>query len=206
MKKTRILIADDHPLVRRGLTQVLEREPDLEVVAHATDGADALAQATRSDVDLAILDVAMPRLTGIQVAEQLTARRPEIRVLLLSMYDNAQYVQAAARAGAAGYLLKSLADEEVVAACRKVLSGADFVTSSVSNRSGATAGDDSLTRRELEVLKLVAEGDSSQQIAEQLVISIKTVERHRSNIMDKLGIRDRVALTRYAIRRGLVEP
>jgi DNA-binding NarL/FixJ family response regulator len=207
--KSRILIADDHPLVRRGLCQVLEREPDLEVVAQAADGAEAVAQALEHDVDLAILDVAMPRLTGIQVAEQLAARQPRTRVLILSMYDSDQYFQAAARAGAAGYLLKAFVDEEVVDACRRILRGERFISSRStdgSERPKHTAIEELLTRRELEILKLVAEGDSSQQIAEQLSISIKTVERHRSNIMDKLKIRDRVGLTRYAIRRGLVEP
>jgi DNA-binding NarL/FixJ family response regulator len=212
----RILLADDHPLVRRGLRQVLEKEPGLTVVAEAADGAEAVEKALAEEVDLAILDVAMPRLTGLQATEQLVRRRPQTRVLLLSMYDTEQYLFAAARAGAAGYLLKSVADEEVVDACRSVLNGAPFLyPSSLGARArerlerlarGADAADDLLTAREREVLKLVAEGYSSQQIATALLISIKTVERHRANIIEKLGIRDRVGLTRYAIRRGLVEP
>jgi DNA-binding NarL/FixJ family response regulator len=212
----RILLADDHPLVRRGLRQVLEKEPGLTVVAEAADGAEAVEKAVAEEVDLAILDVAMPRMTGLQAAEQLAKRRPETRVLLLSMYDTEQYLFAAVRAGAAGYLLKSVADEEVVGACRAVLAGGSFLyPSSIGGRArerlealagGVEVDDDVLTTREREVLKLVAEGYSSQQIAEALLISINTVERHRSNIIDKLGIRDRVGLTRYAIRRGLVEP
>jgi DNA-binding NarL/FixJ family response regulator len=212
----RILLADDHPLVRRGLRQVLEKEPGLTVVAEAADGAEAVEKALAEEVDLAILDVAMPRLTGLQATEQLVRRRPQTRVLLLSMYDTEQYLFAAARAGAAGYLLKSVADEEVVDACRSVLNGAPFLyPSSLGARArerlerlarGADAADDLVTARESEVLKLVAEGYSSQQIATALLISIKTVERHRANIIEKLGIRDRVGLTRYPIRRGLVEP
>jgi DNA-binding NarL/FixJ family response regulator len=213
--RTRILLADDHPLVRAGLRTVIEREPDLQVVAEASDGAEAVEKALSSEVELAILDVAMPRLTGLQATEQLARRRPELKVLLLSMYDNEQYYFAALRAGACGYLLKSVADEEVVNACRAVIRGERFVyPPSVRARArdylerarrGEAVPPDLLTPRELEVLKLVAEGQSSQQIADTLVISVKTVERHRSNIIDKLGVRDRVDLTRYAIRRGLVQ-
>lgn len=212
----RILLADDHALVRRGLRQVIEKEPGLEVVAEAADGAEALAKAEEQGVDLAILDVAMPRMTGLQAAEQLAKRRPQTRVILLSMYDADQYLFAAARIGAAGYLLKSMADEEIVDACHAALSGRPFLYPTTVGartrerlerlRTGEEATDEVLTPREREVLKLVAEGESSQQIAATLVISIKTVERHRANIIEKLGIRDRVGLTRYAIRRGLVEP
>jgi DNA-binding NarL/FixJ family response regulator len=210
----RILIADDHPLVRRGLRQVIEREPDLEVVAEAADGAEAVEKALAENVDLAILDVAMPRLTGLQAAEQLSKRSPSTRILLLSMYDTDQYLLAAHRVGVAGYLLKSLADEEVVAACRAVLRGESFVYHAAAARRIrellVKVGDGSdatvLTSREREVLKLVAEGYSSRAIASTLVISPKTVEHHRANIIRKLGIRDRVDLTRYAIRHGLAEP
>lgn len=213
--RTRILLADDHPLVRAGLRVVIEREPDLAVVAEAADGAEAVEKAIAEQVDLAILDVAMPRLTGLQATEQLARRRPELKVLLLSMYDNEQYYFAALRAGARGFLLKSVADEEVVNACRAVILGERFVyPPSVparareyleQGRRGQAPPADLLTPRELEVLKLVAEGHSSHEIAATLVISIKTVERHRSNIIEKLGVRDRVDLTRYAIRRGLVQ-
>jgi DNA-binding NarL/FixJ family response regulator len=213
---TRILLADDHPLVRRGLRQVIEREPGLTVVAEASDGAEAVEKALKEEIDLAILDVAMPRMTGLQAAEQLARRRPQTRVLLLSMYDNDQYLFAAVRVGASGYLLKSVADEEVVAACHAALRGESFLYPSDTGvrarehlerlSRGEGVLDELLTPRELEVLKLVAEGHSSHEIAALLVISIKTVERHRANVIDKLGVRDRVGLTRYAIRRGLVEP
>lgn len=211
----RILLADDHPLVRAGLRSVIEREPDLRVVAEASDGAEAVERSVAEKVDLAVLDVAMPRLTGLQAAERLARRLPQARVLMLSMYDNEQYYLAALRAGAAGYLLKSVADEEVVNACRAVLRGDGFVyppgLQERARRRLERAGRDDeaavevLTARELEVLKLVAEGHSSREIADALVISLKTVERHRSNMIEKLGVRDRVDLTRYAIRRGLVQ-
>ena len=214
----RILLADDHPLVRRGLRQMIDKEPDLTVVAEAADGAEAVEKALAEEIDLAILDVAMPRMTGLQATEQLAKRSPRTRVLLLSMHDTDQYLFAALRAGAAGYLLKSQADEEVVSACRAVLQGQGFLFPATTGTrarellrrlaEGEPADDAGsiLTPRELEVLKLVAEGRSSQEIANTLVISIKTVERHRANLIDKLGIRDRVGLTRYAIRHGLVEP
>jgi DNA-binding NarL/FixJ family response regulator len=132
---TRILLADDHPLVRRGLRQLIEREPGLKVVAEASNGAEAVEKAVAEQVDLAILDVAMPRLTGLQAAELLAWRRPATRVLILSMYDNDQYLLAALRVGALGYLLKSVADEEVVEACRAVLRGERFLRSPVASAS-----------------------------------------------------------------------
>jgi DNA-binding NarL/FixJ family response regulator len=212
---TRILLADDHPLVRSGLRQVIDKQPDFEVVAEASDGVEAVARAIQDDIDLVILDVAMPRLTGLQAAQQLRERRPELLILMLSMYESDQYLLAAARAGAAGYVLKSVADEVVVDACRAIVAGDRFVyprglsehTRAQLERARHAAGPvDVLTPRELEVLKLVAEGHSSEEIAALLVISPRTVESHRANITTKLGARDRVELTRYAIRRGLVEP
>lgn len=209
-----VLIADDHPIVRFGLKRLIDREPDLTVVAEAQDGAEAINAALELQVDLAIIDVAMPRKTGLQAAEELAKRAPEVRVLILSMHDNDQYILAAARAGASGYMLKSDADEQIVAACRSLLRGDLFICPSATPalrtqiehvRQGKAGPRDVLTRRELEVLKLVAEGHSSREIAEQLTISLKTVERHRSNIMAKLRVTDRVQLARHAIRRGLVD-
>jgi DNA-binding NarL/FixJ family response regulator len=209
----RILIADDHALVRAGLRRVLEAQPDLRVVAEAADGAEAVTRALDDDVDLAILDVSMPRMTGIQAAAELARRRPEIRLLMLSMHDSEQYLFEALRAGASGYVLKSGADEDIVNACRATLRGESFLYPSAVNtlvrdyvERGAEERPEILTPRELEVLKLIAEGCTSKEIADRLVISVKTVERHRQNILDKLGLRDRVQLTRYAIRRGLSEP
>jgi DNA-binding NarL/FixJ family response regulator len=209
---TRILIADDHSLVRSGLRRVLDAQPDLRVVAEASDGAEAVEKALAEDVDLAILDVSMPRMTGIQAATELSKRNPEIRLLMLSMYDSEQYLFQALRAGAAGYVLKSGADEDIVDAARATMRGESFLYPSAINtlvRDYVDRGADEpdiLTPRELEVLKLIAEAHTSKEIAEELVISVKTVERHRQNILDKLGLRDRVELTRYAIRRGLIQP
>ena len=209
---TRILIADDHAIVRSGLRRVLDAQSDLRVVAEASDGAEAVEKALAEDVDLAILDVSMPRMTGIQAATELSKRKPEIRLLMLSMYDSEQYLFEALRAGASGYVLKSGADEDIVAACRAAMRGESFLYPSAVNTlvrdyidRGEQEQPDILTPRELEVLKLIAESQTSKQIAEQLVISVKTVERHRQNILDKLGLRDRVELTRYAIRRGLIQ-
>jgi DNA-binding NarL/FixJ family response regulator len=198
---TRILLADDHAMVRRGLRLVLDAEPDLHVVAEAEDGVQARDLALREDVDLAVLDVSMPRLTGLRVAEELAARRPQLRTLLLSMHDNRQYLLEAERAGASGYVLKASADRDLIEACRAAMRGERFVAP-----SGAAAGPDVLTQREAQVVTLVAEGHTSREIAELLVLSEHTVERHRERILDKLGLRDRVALTRYAIRHGLIEP
>ena len=211
---TRILIADDHPIVRSGVRKVLDAKPDLEVVAEAEDGAEAVEKALAEDVHLAILDVSMPRMTGIQAAAELNKRRPELRLLMLSMYDSEQFLFEALKAGASGYVLKSSADEDIVDACRKVMRGESFlypsaVTALVRDYVDRGGGDDRfdvLTPRELEVLKLIAEAHTSKEIAQRLFISVKTVERHRQNILDKLGMRDRVELTRYAIRRGLIQP
>ena len=213
---TRILLADDHALVRRGVRLILEGEPDLTVVAEAGDGAEALALAARQPIDLAILDVAMPRMTGLQAARELSALQPDLRILMLSMYDDVQYFFQALRAGACGYVLKSVADRDLLEACRAAMRGEPFlypgaITALMRDyldraRRGEGVPAEILTVREEEVLKLVAEGHSSKEIAEKLVISAKTVERHRSNMLHKLGLRDRLDLTRYAIRAGLIEP
>jgi DNA-binding NarL/FixJ family response regulator len=210
---TKILIADDHALVRRGLKLVIDHESDLRVVAEAADGAEAVDKALAEEVELAILDVSMPRMTGIQAAKELNRRKPELRTLMLSMYDDEQFLFEALRAGASGYVLKSAADRDIVDACRATMRGQSFlypsaVTALVRGfvERGGEEQFDPLTPRELEVLKLIAEANSSKEIAATLVISVKTVERHRANILEKLGMRDRVELTRYAIRRGLIEP
>jgi DNA-binding NarL/FixJ family response regulator len=212
----RLLIADDHVMVRRGLRLILDREPDLRVVAEASDGAEALARVRETEIDLAILDVSMPRMTGLQATAELARLHPEVRVLMLSMHDNEQYLFEALKAGASGYVVKTAADRDLVDACRAALRGEPFLYPSAvaalirdfleRARTGETVPEEPLTPRELEVVKLVAEAHTSAEIAELLQISPKTVERHRENVMAKLAMRDRVELTRYAIRRGLVEP
>lgn len=215
-RDVRILLADDHALVRRGVRLILDAEPGFTVVAEAGDGAEALALARECEIDLAILDVAMPRLTGLQAAREMSRRHPKTRILMLSMYDNEQYFFAALKAGASGYVLKSVADRDLVEACRAAVRGEPFlyagaVTALVRDylgrlRRGEAVPEQVLTPREEEVVKLIAEGHSSKEIAALLVISVKTVERHRANVLAKLGMRDRTELTRYAIRAGLIEP
>ena len=210
----RILLADDHAVVRHGLRLTLEAEPDFEVVAEASDGARAVDAALHTELDLAILDISMPRLTGIQVARQLASQRPDLRVLILSMHDNEEFFFEALRAGASGYVLKSAAHQDLVAACRATIRGEPFLYPrgvAALVREHLQQGPDALlpdplSPRESEIVKLIAEGLTSREIGELLCISDKTVERHRANVLEKLGLKDRVALTRYAIRRGLIEP
>jgi DNA-binding NarL/FixJ family response regulator len=217
--KTRILLADDHALVRRGLRLVLEAEPDLEVVGEAGNGAEAIQLALGLEVDLAILDISMPRMTGLQAVAELRRRKPALRTLILSMHENERYLYESLKAGASGYVLKSVADRDLVEACRAAMRGEaflypgaetslirDFLRQARAVAGGEPVREDPLTSREQEVVKLIAESYSTRQIADALVISEKTVDRHRTNILEKLGMHDRVELTRYAIRRGLVEP
>jgi DNA-binding NarL/FixJ family response regulator len=214
--KTRILLADDHALVRRGLRLVLEAEPDMEVVGEAGDGAAAIALALETPADLAIIDISMPRMTGLQAAAEIRRRKPELRCLMLSMHDNERYLYEALKAGAAGYVRKEVADRDLVDAVRAAMRGEPFLYPGAMTplieeylrqaRDEPTIREDPLTPREREVLKLIAESRSTKQIAAALVISEKTVERHRENMLDKLGMHDRVELTRYAIRSGLIEP
>lgn len=214
----RILLADDHALVRRGVRLILDAEADLTVVAEAADGAEAIERARElgDGVDLAILDIAMPRQTGLQAARELSRVRPGLRTLMLTMYDNEQYFFEALKAGASGYVPKSVADRDLVEACRAALRDEPFIYPGAESalirtyldriRSGDRLPARPITEREEEILKLVAEGHSSKEIAQLLVISVKTVERHRANLLQKLGLRDRLELTRYAIRVGLIEP
>jgi DNA-binding NarL/FixJ family response regulator len=214
--KTRILVADDHPIVLRGLRMVLDAQPDLDVVAEATDGDEAVDRVMSEDIHLAILDISMPRMTGLQAAREITRRKPDVRVLMLSMHDNEQYLFEAIRVGASGYVLKSAVDRDLVEACRAAMRGEPFLYPGGVRalmreyveraRAGEAVNGEMLTPREEEIIKLIAEAHTNDEIADMLVISKKTVERHRANILEKLGMRDRVELTRYAIRRGLVQP
>jgi DNA-binding NarL/FixJ family response regulator len=212
----RILLADDHALVRAGVRRILDDDPQLTVVAEAADGAEALERALAEDVELAILDVSMPKLTGLHVARHLAEQRPQMRVLILSMHDNEEFLFEALRSGASGYVLKSAAEHDLVTACHAALRGEPFLYPNALRAlirdhlertgRGEVGLEGPLTPRETEVVKLIAEGHTSREIGQLLNISDKTVERHRASVLEKLGLRDRVALTLYAVRRGLVEP
>lgn len=214
--KTRIMLADDHAVVRHGLRLVLESQPDMQVVAEVGDGAAAVNRGLEEDVDLAVIDIAMPRMTGLHAAGELHRRRPKLRILMLSMHENERYLYEALKAGASGYVVKTVADRDLVEAVRAAMRGEKFLYPGAMSplirdflhraRQDLPVREDPLTPREREVVKLVAEGYTNKQIAGTLVISEKTVERHRANILEKLGMRDRVDLTRYAIRHGLIEP
>ena len=208
----RILVADDHGIVRSGIKLLLERQVDLQVVAEASDGVEAVEQALATHPDLCILDVGMPRKTGLQAAREIRSFLSETRVLMLSMHDDEHYLFEALKAGAAGYVLKREADQDLVGAVRAVGRGEAFLTNAAERSiirdwmSGSATGPAiPLTAREEEVVKLIAEAHTNSQIAQVLHLAEKTVESHRANVLRKLGMRDRVELVRYAIRRGLVE-
>ncbi len=209
----RILIADDHGIVRAGIRLLLERQPGLEVVAEASDGIEAVEQALAQRPDLCILDVGMPRMTGLQAAREIRSHLPDARVLMLSMHDDEHYLFEALKAGASGYVLKREADQDLVGAVRAVGGGEAFLTNAAERSiirgwmdDGAEGPTIPLTPREEEVVKLIAEAYTNTQIAAILHLAEKTIESHRANVLRKLGMRDRVQLVRYAIRRGLVEP
>ncbi len=208
----KVLIADDHGIVRSGLRMLLERQMDIEVVGEASDGLEARDMAIRARPDLAILDVKMPKLTGLQATREIRAQAPDVAVLILSMYDDERYLFEALKAGASGYVLKAQADSDLIDAVRAVERGEPFLTPEAQRAliqdvlGQGSSHDEDLTPREQEVVKLAAEAHTNKEIAAILHLSEKTVENHRSNAMRKLGMRDRVELVRYAIRRGLVDP
>ncbi len=209
----RVLIADDHGIVRSGLRMLIDRQPDMTVTAEAEDGLEAVERTHAARPDVAVLDVSMPRLTGLQAARQIRSHHGDTAVLMLSMHEDDGYFFEALEAGASGYVSKRGADSDLVEAIRAVARGRTFLNSRTQAalmrqwlEDGRSQPKDDLTPRELEVLKLIAEAYTNRQIADALSLSEKTVESHRGNVLAKLGMRDRVELVRYAIRRGLVEP
>ncbi len=206
-----VLIADDHGIVRSGLSMLIDRQVDMHVAGEAEDGIEAVDGCLAQHPDVAVLDVSMPRLTGLHAARQIKAQLPDLSVLMLSMHDDDAYFFEALEAGASGYVSKRGADADLIEAIRTVAGGRTFLNSRTQQalmrqwlEEGAPADD--LTPRELEVVKLIAEAYTNRQIADALKLSEKTVESHRGNVLAKLGMRDRVEIVRYAIRRGLVEP
>ena len=207
-----VLLADDHGIVRSGLRMLIDRQDGMQVVAEAEDGVAAIEATLRDKPDIAILDVAMPRMTGLQAAREIRSRCPDVGVVLLSMHDEEHYLFDALQAGALGYVLKRAADEDLIEAVRSVAAGRPFLPATTQSTlvkewlaRGEEAPRDPLTPREQDVVKLIAEAYTNKQIAEILKVSEKTVESHRGNVLAKLGMRDRVELVRYAIRRGLIE-
>jgi DNA-binding NarL/FixJ family response regulator len=209
----RIVLADDHAVVRRGLRLVLESEPDLTVVAEAGDGRTAVKLTLREQPDLAVLDLSMPVMSGLQATYELARLKSPARVVILSMHSDEQYQVEARRAGASAYVLKAHGRGRLVEACRSAYLGQPFLAPGngdagdrhTTEREAEAAGT-RLTRREEQVLSLIADGHTGKEIAEALVISPRTVERHRENLLRKLGLRNRVELARYAIRMQLLEP
>ncbi|MDR7480948.1 MAG: response regulator transcription factor [Armatimonadota bacterium] len=215
--KIRILIADDHSIVREGVRMILAGQEDFEVVGEAATGREAVEQARRLRPDVVVMDISMPDLNGIQATEQIRRELPEVQVLGLTMHEEGNYVFELLKVGAAGYVLKRAAAEDLVAAVRAAHRGEAFLYPSVAKmvvqdflqRASPTEKAqtlDGLTEREREVLTLIAEGHTNQEIANRLYISIKTVQTHRAHIMEKLNLHDRAELVRYAIRKGLIEP
>jgi DNA-binding NarL/FixJ family response regulator len=214
MAALRVLLVDDHALVRAGMRSLLHDLPEVEVVAEAGDGAEALAAAERERPDVVLMDIAMKGMNGLEAAARLRERLPAVKVIILSMHTSEEYVLLALRAGAAAYLIKDSATSELELALKSVMRGETYLSPAISRqvvdgyvqRVGASAGPEPLTPRQREVLKRVAEGRSTKAIAYELNLSVKTVETHRAQIMERLGIRDVAGLVRYAMRAGLVPP
>jgi len=210
----RILLVDDHALVRAGMRSLLRDIADVEVVAEASDGAEALAIAERERPDVVLMDIAMKGMNGLEAAARLRERQPEAKIIILSMHTSEEYVLLALRAGAAAYLIKDSATSELELALKCVMRGDTYLSPAISRqvvdgyvqRVGVGAGPDPLTPRQRDVLKRIAEGRSTKEIAFDLNLSVKTVETHRAQIMERLGIRDVAGLVRYAMRTGLVPP
>jgi two-component system, NarL family, response regulator NreC len=215
MPRLRILLADDHTIVRQGIRKILEERPDWEVVAEAGDGREAVRQALELKPDIAVLDIGMPMLNGIEATAQITRRAPDVKVVILSMHPNEAYITRALQAGAKGYLLKDSADVDLVRALTLVSQGKSFFSPAVAKvmlddyvrhlaSRGVVDRYESLSEREREIFQLVAEGRSNKEIADLLCVSPNTIETHRAHIMEKLDVHSAVELVLFAVRRGLI--
>ncbi len=212
----RILLADDHTILRAGLRMMLNAQPDFEVVGEAQDGRQAIQEAQRLQPDVILMDITMPDMNGIEATRQIKKILPDIKVLILTMHEHDEYVFQALRAGASGYMLKEAADTDLISALRVIQNGQFYLSPTAQSvmvgdylqrvRTGEEKDSySSLTEREREILKLVAEGYTNNKIAERLIISPKTVDTHRTHVMDKLNLHSRAELVKYAMRRGLLE-
>lgn len=213
--RVRVLVADDHTIVRQGLCAILHAHPDVEVVGEASDGREAVQLAAELQPDVVIMDIAMPKLNGLEATRQIAAQQPDVRVLILSMYTDIEHVLHALRAGACGYVRKEDADTELIDAIERARPNDVYLSPAIDEealrehldraaKQGADEDYDPLTPREREVLQLVAEGHPNKQIARLLSIAVRTVEEHRARIMRKLDVTDQAALVRYAVRKGIV--
>jgi DNA-binding NarL/FixJ family response regulator len=215
MAKIRVLIADDHTIVREGIRMILAIHDDIEVIGEAANGIEAIEKTAKLSPDVVLMDIAMPGLGGLEAALEILKTHPQSKVLVLTQYDDIEYIYRFLKAGAVGYVLKKAAGSELVTAVRAVYQGKSFIDPSVAEKviqgfvgtSQSGSEEDryeKLSDREKQVLKLIAEGQTMQQIADGLVLSIKTIMTHRTNIMEKLSIHNRTELIKYAIRKGLV--
>lgn len=217
MNKVKVLIADDHALIRSGLTRLLGEDRSIDVIGHAENGREAVQKAHELDPDIILMDIGMPEMDGMEATRQIKRRNRGAKVLILSVHENEEYLYRAFQAGAAGYMLKKAADSDLVNAIHVVARGDFFLYPSITRTvvenflvspkpgQSAAANCDSLTEREQEILKMVAEGYTCREIAESLFISVKTVETHKSNIMEKLNLHKRPELVRYAIRKNILK-
>ncbi len=215
MPKIRVLIADDHAIVREGIRMILAMRDDIEVVGEAADGIEAIDKVGKLSPDVVLLDIAMPGLGGLEAALEIIKTSPQSKILVLTQYDNAEYIYRFLKIGVAGYVLKKAVGSDLVAAIRAVYQGKSFIDPFIAEKvikgfiehpqvAGNEVLYDRLSDREKQVLKLIAEGNTMQQIADILCLSIKTVMTHRTNLMEKLDIHNRTELIKYAIRQGLV--
>ncbi len=213
--KIRVVLIDDHTVVRKGIRVLLEQEPDIEVVAEAEDGLKGVDVCVEYEPDVVVLDMALPLLSGVEAARKIREKVPAARILILSMYDDEEYILDSFKVGVSGYILKDVVVSDLVSAVQSVYRGSTFLSPSVSEklrrqlqegqtRGGSRQGPARLTSRERQILKLIAEGYTSKQISEILKISFKTVQTHRAHIMEKLGVHSTAELTRYAVTKGLL--
>jgi DNA-binding NarL/FixJ family response regulator len=213
-KKARILLADDHEIVRRGLRNLIDDRPEWSICCEAADGREAVAEAMRAKPDIVVMDIAMPRMNGLEAARRIVDKLPRTEVLILTMHESKQLIQDVLKSGARGYILKSDAGKDLVAGIEALLDHKPFFSQKVSEvvlegflkGKGAEAEEDELTPREREIVQLLAEGKSNKETAAVLGISVKTVEAHRANLMRKMGFSSLSDLVRYAVREKMIEP